>query len=143
MERQPRTHHQSSMLEQKFLHNQMLATGHRPGSGLLFVKHGGESVERHLGGGITRASQRCNTVFGLNLSSWSLSAHPIPGCAFHPPSNRAEQALRWCGGRGLGNPAQARKRCKREKYRLWNSIGAIHNQFPHNLYFLLHVHSKH
>ena len=31
--------HQSSMLEQKFLPNQMLATGHRPGSGLLFVKH--------------------------------------------------------------------------------------------------------
>ena len=31
---------QSSMLEQKFLPNQMLlATGHRPGSGLLFVKH--------------------------------------------------------------------------------------------------------
>ena len=109
LERQPRTHHQSSMLEQKFLHNQMLATGHRPGSGLLFVKHGGESVERHLGGRITRASQRCNTVFGLNLSSWSLSAHPIPGCAFHPPSNRAEQALRWCGG------ARAWKSCAGKK----------------------------
>ena len=89
---------QSSMLEQKFLPNQMLATGHRPGSGLLFVKHQGESVERHLAGRITRAGQRCNTVFGLNLSSWSLSAHPIPECAFHPPSNRADQALRWCGG---------------------------------------------
>ena len=40
---------QSSMLEQKFLPNQMLATGHRPGSGLLFVKlHQRETGERHL-----------------------------------------------------------------------------------------------
>ena len=47
---------QSSMLEQKFLPNQMLlATGHRPGSGLLFVKHqwGGEL---HLAGEMRAAT---------------------------------------------------------------------------------------
>ena len=42
----------SSMLELKFLSNQMLqpATGHRPRSGLLFVKH--RQVDRKLWAGL-------------------------------------------------------------------------------------------